>query len=156
MNPLQRLIAFFGRVCLSLIFLLSAIYQIATWPASTQGLIDMLCEWTRMTLGITWAQDILAFLVTWASPLLMVGVAFEILGGILLFFGYKVRFAALLLLLFLVVVTPLFHYFWWVTGAAQDLQVTMFLKNVSILGGLLLVLAFGKGRRPSDEEPFGT
>lgn len=70
----------------------------------------------------------------------------EIIGGALLVFGYKTRFAATLLALFLIPVTYMMHDFWNVSEpAVKALETINFLKNLAIFGGLLYVICFGSG-----------
>jgi uncharacterized membrane protein YphA (DoxX/SURF4 family) len=81
------------------------------------------------------------------SPTLWLAMAAtcEIVGGLLIFLGMWVRFGALILVLFLIPTTFLFHDFWQLQGPDRALEMTMFLKNLSIIGGLLILLAYGKG-----------
>jgi putative oxidoreductase len=67
-------------------------------------------------------------------------------GGLSVLFGYHARIGAWLLALFLVPVTLTMHRFWGVAdpGAAQ-IQEIMFMKNVAMLGGALLIAYFGAG-----------
>lgn len=67
-------------------------------------------------------------------------------GGVSVLLGYRARFGAALLVLFLVPVTLALHNFWaFQDPAAAQLQQAMFLKNVSMLGGALLIAYFGAG-----------
>ncbi|MCS7271144.1 MAG: DoxX family protein, partial [Gemmataceae bacterium] len=50
-----------------------------------------------------------------------------------------------LLIVFLIPATVIFHNFWAFEGQEQQMQMIMFLKNLAILGGLLLVVGFGAG-----------
>jgi len=69
-----------------------------------------------------------------------------LLGGLSVLFGFKARFGALLLILFLVPVTFTMHNFWAVSDpAARQMQMINFLKNLSMLGGALLISYFGAG-----------
>jgi putative oxidoreductase len=70
----------------------------------------------------------------------------QLLGALSVLLGYKTKVGAWLLILFLVPVTLTMHKFW----AANDpmmsqLQWGMFTRNVSIIGGLLLLSQFGPG-----------
>ncbi len=79
-------------------------------------------------------------------------IALELGGGILLIVGYKVRWVALLFFLWLIPTTLIFHRFWGIDPAqAQNMQIH-FLKNVSIMGGMLLVFAFGPGAWSVDKK----
>jgi putative oxidoreductase len=75
-----------------------------------------------------------------SSLLLVVTIAIEVLGGLLLMIGYQPRLAAIVLALFLVPVTLVFHAFWSADAANYQNQLTQFLKNLAILGGMLLVI----------------
>ncbi len=69
-----------------------------------------------------------------------------LLGGLSVFFGFKVRYGALLIILFLIPVTGMMHAFWHISDtAARELQQIMFLKNISMLGGAFLLLYYGAG-----------
>jgi putative oxidoreductase len=75
-----------------------------------------------------------------ANLLLAITIAIEVLGGLLLITGYKARLSAIVIALFLVPVTLVFHAFWNADAANFQNQLTQFLKNVAILGGMLLVI----------------
>jgi putative oxidoreductase len=67
-------------------------------------------------------------------------------GGISVLLGYRARFGAFLIVLFLVPVTLVMHRFWGLHDPhLAALQQEMFLKNVSIFGGALLVIYYGAG-----------
>lgn len=72
-------------------------------------------------------------------------IAVELAGGILLIVGWQARWAATALFLFLVPTTLIFHNFWSVDAAQQGMQQIQFMKNLSIMGGMLYVMAFGAG-----------
>lgn len=71
---------------------------------------------------------------------LLAAIAVELVGGLSLLLGYKARFGAILLALFLIPVTLIFH-----TNLADQIQNIMFMKNLAILGGLLMVIQYGPG-----------
>ncbi|MBV8667359.1 MAG: DoxX family protein [Burkholderiaceae bacterium] len=74
-----------------------------------------------------------------ASVLLVLTIAVEIGGGLMLITGVQARFAALLLALFLIPVTFVFHAFWSADAATFQNQLVHFLKNLSIFGAMLVV-----------------
>lgn len=81
-----------------------------------------------------------------ASIAVPISGVLALLGGLSVLLGYRARIGAWLLVLFLVPVTPMMHNFW----AAKDpmmaqMQMIMFLKNLSMLGGALLITQFGAG-----------
>ncbi|OKH25643.1 DoxX family protein [Hydrococcus rivularis NIES-593] len=67
-------------------------------------------------------------------------IAFQIVGGISLILGYKAKIGAILLIIFLVPATLVFH-----NPIADPTQTIDFMKNLAILGGLLMVVSFGSG-----------
>ncbi len=67
-------------------------------------------------------------------------------GALSILVGYRAKIGAWLLVFFLVPVTPAMHNFWAVHDPMMmQIQLVMFLKNVSILGGALLISRFGAG-----------
>jgi putative oxidoreductase len=67
-------------------------------------------------------------------------------GGLSVLLGYQTRFGAWLLVLFLVPVTVMMHNFWAVSDpATSQIEKAMFMKNVTMLGGALLISYFGAG-----------
>lgn len=84
------------------------------------------------------------------ETLVYVAAGAELLGALALVLGLFSRAAAIGLVLFLVPTTLLFHHFWDLEGAAALTQQVSFLKNVSIMGGLLMVAACGPGRYSVD------
>lgn len=74
-----------------------------------------------------------------------IAILIELGGGIAIILGWKTRWVALAFIVFLIVITPIFHNFW--AGPPEQMmgQQNHFMKNVSILGGMLLLLAFGPG-----------
>lgn len=148
MNLFQAFVGFLGRALLSLIFITSALFKIFDWQETLQLFTHTLTDW--LTLSVS--NDRLQTFIEWGlvndSSLLTVAIGFELLGGLMVFLGVWPRLGAVLLLLFLVPVTVVFHHFWEIPeGPERLLQMTMFMKNLSIAGGLLLVLAYGnKGK----------
>ena len=85
-----------------------------------------------------------------AEVLLVITIFLELVGGLLIVIGYKARWAALGLALWLIPVTLLFHKFWGIPADQVMNQTNHFFKNVAILGGMLMVFAFGPGRYSLD------
>lgn len=81
-----------------------------------------------------------------AEALVPLSGLLALLGGLSVAFGFKARLGAVLLIAFLVPVTVMMHDFWAVADpAAAKLQQVMFMKNVTMLGGALLILYYGAG-----------
>jgi len=86
------------------------------------------------------------------SVMLPLTILVELGGGIALIVGYKARWAALLLAAFTLLASVVFHNFWTMTGDAAMNNMLFFYKNVAVIGGLLMVWAFGPGRLSVDRE----
>jgi putative oxidoreductase len=124
-GTLIRLCTLLGRIGIALIFLVSGAGKAADF-AGTAGMMT--------SKGIP------------AAPVLLLGaLACELGGAALVLLGFRARLGAFLLLVFLLPTTFLFHNFWGSTGAEGTAQLLQFLKNLSIMGGLLLLCAYGAG-----------
>lgn len=109
-----------GRILLGLIFVMSGLTKITGFEATQQ---QMAAQGMPLT-----------------AVFLVGAIAVEVLGGLSVILGLWARGGAAALILFLIPATLIFH-----TDFGQQTQVIMFLKNLSIKGGLLLVMAFGSG-----------
>ena len=111
-----------ARIFLSVIFLRSGIGKILDFGGTQQQIAGI-----GMQLAL--------------AGLLAVGsIIFELAGALSVLLGYKARWGAIALIIFLVPTTLIFH-----TNFAQEMQVIQFLKNLGLVGGLLMVVYFGSG-----------
>jgi putative oxidoreductase len=95
--------------------------------------------------------------VPWANVLVPLSGILALVGGISVLLGVRARLGALLLVLFLVPVTLTMHRFWGLADPAMArLQQIMFMKNLSMLGGALLIMHFGAGPFSFDRRPTPT
>ena len=84
--------------------------------------------------------------VPWASVLVPIAGVLALLGGLSVLLGFKARWGAWLLVLFLVPVSVMMHAFWAVKDPTMaQMQQIHFMKNMTMLGGALLVVYFGSG-----------
>ena len=79
------------------------------------------------------------------SVLAVVVGLLELLGGLAIAVGFQARWAALALGLFTLAASVLFHKFWAVPADQAMVQQLMFMKNLSVAGGLFIVAALGAG-----------
>jgi putative oxidoreductase len=79
------------------------------------------------------------------EALAYLSAAVEVVCGLLVLVGLKARWAALLLAVFTACTIIFIHHFWDMDGAALIENRTQALKNLSIMGGLLLIVAVGSG-----------
>ena len=127
---MHSVIPLFGRVLLAAMFLLSG----AGKPVGFYGLSGFIAS-----VGLP------------VPHLLALGaMAVDMIGGIMLLLGWKTRWAAAALLIFTGVTALLFHDFWSAPPDQASDQMIEFMKNITIMGGLLYVIAFGAGEMSLD------
>jgi len=126
MNEQKDWAALLGRVLLAAMFVVSG-YGKITGFEGTAGYIA--------AKGLPVPQVLAA-----------IAILIEFGGGLAVLLGWKTRWAALAFIVFLIVITPIFHGYWAVPPAEAMAQQINFMKNASILGGMLLLFAFGPGR----------
>ena len=123
---LQRFGPLGGRVLLSMIFLMSGVMKVLDWSGTAEKM----------------ASEGMALV-----PLFLAGaIAFELVGGLSVLLGCYARLGALALVVFLIPTTLIFHDFWAYQGMEQQNQMQHFMKNLTIMGGLLVVTGLGPGR----------
>ncbi len=149
---MQRAVGFLGRVCFSLIFIIAGVNKILNWDATEQYLVNQMLDVLSKSYHQAWAQSLFDQILPLAPTLLVIGTIAELVGGLLILLGIQVRLGAFILFLFMIPTTILFHNFWTLQGSERELQMIMFMKNLSILGGTLILLAFGKGAKRSKTE----
>ena len=84
--------------------------------------------------------------VPFATILVPLAGLIALVGGVSIMLGYRARFGALLLVVFLVPVTLVMHRFWGLADVQEAMmQRVNFMKNVSLIGGCLMIMHFGSG-----------
>ena len=118
---MKNIIPLFARIFICAIFIFSGIHKILD-PAGTKQ-----------------------FMSTFGMPLVGIffigAVIFEIGGGLSLLLGFKARWGAWALIIFLIPTTLIFH-----TNFSEQMQLIQLMKNLAILGGLLMIATFGPGK----------
>jgi putative oxidoreductase len=132
-RAIQGILAVIGRVMLCTIFLLSAVGN----KIPNFGAVASVMEKEAVP----------------APQVLLAGaIVFLIAGSLSIILGFKARIGAALLLIFLVLATYYFHDFWTVTDpqVKQD-QMIQFMKNLGLMGAMVLIIANGTGPMSLDE-----
>src|SRR5215469_9420315 len=116
-------VVFLGRLLFVLIFLMSGF-----------------THFSKQTIGFAASQGVpLAWFVVPTAGLL------AFFGGLSILLGYRAKLGAWLIVIFLIGVTPM-HKFWGIADPMmQQTQMVMFVKNLTMLGGALLITQFGSG-----------
>lgn len=123
--------ALVGRILLAIIFIKAGFGKIGGWEGTAGYMASKGMPVVPLLLALT--------------------IAIELGGGLLLAAGYKARWVALAIFLFLIPVTVIFHPFWGIDAAQVQNQMNHFMKNVAIMGGMLMVFAFGPGAYSLDK-----
>lgn len=123
--------------------------QLAYWvPLPGRALLAGLFLWSGVGKVFNF-EGTAGYMASVGMPLVtlfLVGaIILEVGGGLALLLGWRSRLAALALIVFTIPATLIFHNFWAVTGDGHMVQVIMFMKNLSIVGGLLMVVGLGGG-----------
>ncbi|TAK90281.1 MAG: DoxX family protein [Burkholderiaceae bacterium] len=75
----------------------------------------------------------------------IVAIVVELGGGLALVLGWRARWAAAVLFIFAAATALFFHNFWAVPPDQAQNQMIHFMKNISMMGGLLFVVVHGSG-----------
>ena len=78
-------------------------------------------------------------------------IVIEVGVALMLVAGWKARWAAFVLAVFTAIVTFFFHNFWAVPEAQKMMEQINFMKNLALIGGLMMVMAYGPGRLSVDK-----
>lgn len=124
---MKDIIDLIGRILISIIFLYEA-YDSLFYFQETKEVMT--------SYGVTWNQDLL----------LIGSILCLVLGGVLLLLGYRPGLGSFLILLYWIPVTFIAHSFWNDPPESQRIEAILFMKNLAIIGGLMLVYVNGSGR----------
>jgi len=116
-----------ARMMLATIFIFEA-YDSISFYGKTKN--------TMTAYGITWNQDFLLITV----------ISLLVLGAFLVLIGYYANLGAVLLLCYMVPITLIVYSFWNDPQEVKHIQSIMFMKNIAIIGGLLLLMVNGSGK----------
>lgn len=98
---------------------------------------------------VTGFEGTVGYIASKGLPLPQLGAVIAILielgAGLALVFGFRTRAAAFALAGFTLVASFVFHHFWVFPADQQMMQMLLFMKNISVVGGLLMLAAFGPG-----------
>jgi putative oxidoreductase len=85
--------------------------------------------------------------VPWPTGLGWIGAVVEFFGGAAILLGVYTRCAAVAIIVFTVIATLIGHRYWEIAEpAARRIQQSNFAKNITIIGGLILLVVTGAGR----------
>ncbi|MEM9839957.1 MAG: DoxX family protein [Pseudomonadota bacterium] len=117
-----------GRIALASLFILGALNKVFSFTETTERMV---------TAGLPLA-----------SVLLPAVIALEMIGGLIIASGLRIAsWAGLILAVYTLAVNAVFHRFWEMQEPIRALELSLFFKNISIAGGLLVVAALALSKR---------
>ena len=117
---MKRFIPLIGRILLSAIFLMSGLNKITNFGGTEKYMAAVGMPLTKL------------FLIS--------AIILEVIGGLSILLGYKAKWGAWALVIFLIPATLIFH-----SNFSDQIQMIMLMKNLAMIGGLLMVANFGAG-----------
>ena len=124
-NSSNSLVPLFGRILLSAVFIMGGIGKITGFSFEESMVAAKHLPLPAVALGIA--------------------LIIELVGGLAILTGLFTRLTAWIVFLYMIPTTFLFHNFWSMQGADRIDTMIHFEKNLAIMGGLLLLAAFGPG-----------
>ena len=122
-----------GRILISLIFLMSGLGKVFQFDgqvayAASQG-------------------------VPLANLAIIISIIAELAAATMIILGYRARLGALILLVWMIPVSVMLHAFWNIEDAmAQQMHMIMFMKNLAMMGAMLLIMSFGPGPKSINQD----
>ena len=115
----MQIVELLGRIFLSLLFLIEGIGKISV------------------------QENVVMYMEDYGVPgiLFIPAIVLEILFPIILIVGYRTRWAASIMALFTFAVAIIFH-----TDFSEGMQMMLFLKDIAIAGGFMIIVAYGPGK----------
>ena len=136
---MSRLVFALGRILVPIIFIVSG------W-AKLLDIKAVVAQLQSKNLPIPPEFDTTPYIsMPTLEALAYLAAIVELFGGVMVLIGWKARWAALALLVFSAITTYYFHNFWVMEGADKVANQMEALKNLSIMGALLMIAAVGSG-----------
>jgi putative oxidoreductase len=88
-----------------------------------------------------------------AAVATVIAILIELGGAIAIIIGWQTKLAAIAQIAYLILITFLYHNFWAAPPQLHDVQLINFLRNVAMMGGLLLLATRGAGASAADSAP---
>lgn len=126
METLKNLAPLLARTLIVVIFLISGVHKLSNF---------------EQTAALMASKKL-----PMVDILLMLTIFIELGGALMILLGWHARIGALGLFLWMIPVTLTFHAFWQVPPEQVQNQLSHFMKNIAIMGGLLQLMLHGPGR----------
>jgi putative oxidoreductase len=147
MRPIMPAFVTFGRVLFAVLFIFSGAAKLLDLAATAQ-----MTEKIVFPAALAPYTAQLETLTGMSLPHILAIVAggLEVICGLMIALNFGARFFAILLILFVAAATFYFHDFWNQTGADARNNLVHALKNLSIIGALLMIVGYGHPAKPQE------
>jgi uncharacterized membrane protein YphA (DoxX/SURF4 family) len=142
-----------GRVLFVVLFVFSGASKLFDIASTTQAITDKVALPALLTPYTAQLEDITGMKT--AQLLAILAGAVEVLGGLFIALNIGTRFFAWVLVLFVGVTTFYFHNFWDMTGPDRINNMIHALKNLSLIGGLLVIAGYPRQMAMEDSRYTG-
>jgi len=126
MNPLTNFIALLARILLAILFVQGGYYKLMGGIPGTVA--------NMTSHGIPFPN-----ILVWGA------IAVELVGGLMLMAGLFARWVALVVAAYTLVLGLIFHAYWLAPAADMRFERIIFFNHLSLIGGMLAIVAFGAG-----------
>ncbi len=133
-----------GRIFLSIIFILFGVSSAMNWDVSYTDLDAAIVNLQMYSGNFQFIGTFLDQIVNYTSLILALGIFFQVIGGLLVFFGIRQKLAGAFLALYIIGSTLIYYPFWFYEGEQFTANLILFLKNLAMLGGIFLLFGAGK------------
>ncbi|MEI6243314.1 MAG: DoxX family protein [Chlamydiota bacterium] len=154
MQTSQVILSFLARFFVGIVFIFFAVNKIFDWQDTERIFTTAICDWhTYVSYWVT-LQDFCSSALSYTPTIAMVCTGLELIGGLMLVFGWQIRLGAFLLVLVFLPTIILFHPFWFLDGTTREISFNLFMRELAILGGLFAFLAYvtQKGKAPAPKK----
>ncbi|MGP8122044.1 MAG: DoxX family protein [Xanthobacteraceae bacterium] len=139
-----------GRILFAVLFVLSGAMKLVNIPATTQAIAAKVVVPAALAAYSGQLETLTGMPI--AQILAIAAGIIEVICGLLIALNFGARFFAVILILFVIAATVSYHNFWDMSsGAERDEQMIHALKNLSLVGALLIIAGFPRSRTVSDE-----
>jgi putative oxidoreductase len=137
----NRFFILIGQFIISIMFILVAFSTMMNYQSSLSELESVVSSFfgrQDFSSGVSVSTG-------YASQVILIfNIALQFFGGIFVFFNLAPKLGSLLLMIYVGYSTVLYHPFWMVDSQEIGVQLVLFLKNLTIFGGLWILLCLKK------------
>ncbi|MBR1220472.1 DoxX family protein [Bradyrhizobium sp. U87765 SZCCT0131] len=129
-----------GRILFAVLFVFSGVSNLVDLAATAQDIATKVAIPAALTAYTTQLESLTGMPI--AQQLAISASAIEIICGLMIALNFGARFFAIILIMFVMVATFYNHNFWDLTGAERVNQTMHALKNLSLIGALLIIVGY--------------